>query len=75
MARAGQYQQAQDVARSITYQVLHGRVRIQVAEALARAGRPQQALDVAHSITDPELQACALGPGRGGTGRTSKPRP
>jgi hypothetical protein len=60
MARAGQYQQAQDVARSITGSMSQADALALVAEALAGAGQYQQAEAIARSITGLDSQASAL---------------
>ena len=60
LAGAGQHQQAEAMARSITDPHSQAQALAQVAEALAGAGQHQQAETVARSITNPDWQAQAL---------------
>ena len=67
LARAGQHEQATEVAdqaetaaRSITDPDWQAKALTAVARALAQAGQHQQAADVARSITDADGQARAL---------------
>ena len=59
LAAAGQHEQAETVARSITDPDRQARALAAVAGALAGAGRHEQAETVARSITNPGRQAQA----------------
>jgi hypothetical protein len=60
LAQAGQHEQAETVARSITHPYEQGRALAAVAGPLAQAGQHEQAETMARSITHPEEQARAL---------------
>src|SRR5262249_54360508 len=57
LAQAGEQQQAEALARSITDPGLQAHALAQVADALAQAGQQQQAEALARSITDPHALA------------------
>ena len=59
LAQAGQHQQAEDLARSITHPVLRADALIQVAVVLARAGQHQQAAAIAAQI-ETDARAAAI---------------
>ena len=60
LAQAGQHEQAEAVARSITDPDEQAQALAAVAGALAKAGQHEQAETVARSITGPEEQVQAL---------------
>jgi tetratricopeptide (TPR) repeat protein len=60
LAQAGQHQQAEAIARSITSPDWQASALAQVAAALAGAGKYQQAEAIARSITSPDWQMRAL---------------
>ena len=59
LAQAGQHQQAEDLARSITHPLLRTDALIQVAVVLARAGHHQQAAAIAAQI-ETDARAAAI---------------
>ena len=60
LAQAGQHEQAESAARSITDPNRRASALTAVAQALAQAGQHEQAESVARSITDPNRRASAL---------------
>ena len=60
LAEAGQHEQAETVARSVTNPYEQAQALTAVAGALAETGQHEQAETVARSITDPGWQAQAL---------------
>ena len=75
LARAGQYQQAEEIARSIVHRRHQADVLTEVAGALARAGQHQRAEEVARSISEPEGKADALTRVARALGRAGKQEP
>ena len=59
-ARAGRYQQAKDIAHSITHGGWHAGALTEILEALLEARQRQQAEDFARSIASPASRATAL---------------
>ena len=78
LAKAGQHERAETVARSIPDPDEKARALEAAAAALAKAGQHEQAETVARSITDPYEQARALAavaPRWPRPASTSRPRP